>query len=147
MREIKKIIVHCSDSEWGDAVVIDQWHKARGWDGIGYHYVITNGRRTSHSTYRATDDGIIETGRPLDKNGAHCRGHNRDSIGVCLIGSHHYSGRQLYEALPSLLTALMNEYGLTYFDVYGHNEFSSTKTCPNIEGKLIRDIQKTRRAA
>jgi len=34
MREVKKIILHCSDSEWGDAAEIDKWHKARGWQGI-----------------------------------------------------------------------------------------------------------------
>ena len=44
MREISKIILHCSDSEWGSASVIDQWHKERGWTEIGYHYVITNGQ-------------------------------------------------------------------------------------------------------
>ena len=43
VREIKKVIIHCSDSDFGTASVIDGWHKERGWDGIGYHYVITNG--------------------------------------------------------------------------------------------------------
>ena len=41
-----RITIHCSDSEWGNADVIDEWHKKRGWDGIGYHYVILNGYPT-----------------------------------------------------------------------------------------------------
>lgn len=44
MGRIDKIIINCSDSDWGDAEVIDEWHRERGWDGIGYHYIICNGR-------------------------------------------------------------------------------------------------------
>ena len=60
MREIKKIIIHCSDSEFGDAALIDKWHKERGWTGIGYHYVILNGCRkatmTGFQPYKKEDD-------------------------------------------------------------------------------------------
>jgi len=52
---------------------IRQWHKLRGWSDIGYHYVI---RR----------DGRIELGRPIEQVGAHVKGHNSDSIGVCMVG-------------------------------------------------------------
>ena len=76
MREINRIIVHCSatppDMDIG-ADEIRGWHKERGWDDIGYHAVI---RR----------DGTIEPGRPVEISGAHAQGHNADSIGVCLVG-------------------------------------------------------------
>ena len=60
-KDINKIIIHCSATREGDdsvnAEVIDRWHKARGWKGCGYHFVILI-------------DGTIETGRMLDECGA-----------------------------------------------------------------------------
>ena len=77
MKEIKNIIVHCSATREGDdsinAEVIDRWHKKRGWKGIGYHFVVLI-------------DGSIETGRMINKCGAHTKGMNCSSIGVCYIG-------------------------------------------------------------
>ena len=73
MRHINEIIIHCSATPEGrDYTVadIDRWHKARGWRGIGYHYVI----------YR---DGSVHAGRPVEQIGAHCTGHNANSIGIC----------------------------------------------------------------
>ena len=77
MKEKKNIIVHCSATREGDdsinAEVIDRWHKKRGWKGIGYHFVVLI-------------DGSIETGRMINKCGAHTKGMNCSSIGVCYIG-------------------------------------------------------------
>lgn len=76
MRKINQIIVHCSATPEGknfNANDIDRWHKERGFDCIGYHYVIDL-------------DGTIEKGRPIEKVGAHVKGHNSNSIGVCYIG-------------------------------------------------------------
>ena len=76
MREIDKIFIHCSATPphmHVDAKVIDKWHKERGWSGIGYHYVIKR-------------DGQIELGRPIEKIGAHVKGHNKTSIGICYCG-------------------------------------------------------------
>lgn len=131
MRDINKIIIHCSDSEWGDVDDIDQWHKQRGWDGIGYHYLITNGRLKNSREYQQEQDGKVQSGRPLDKIGAHCKGENRDSIGICLIGKHHFTSLQLFNALPDLLLCLMDEHDLSINDIYGHYEFNHNKTCPN----------------
>ena len=78
MRKINEVIVHCAftptDMDIG-AAEIKMWHTEapRNWSDIGYHYVI---RR----------DGTIETGRPLSISGAHARGHNANSIGICLVG-------------------------------------------------------------
>jgi len=76
MRHIDEIIVHCSATRAGadfSASDIDRWHRLRGWNGIGYHYVVRL-------------DGTVEQGRPLEKPGAHCAGHNNRSVGVCYIG-------------------------------------------------------------
>lgn len=140
MREIKKIIMHCSDSEWGSADVIDRWHKERGWTEIGYHYVITNGRRIDSRNYSQDYDGRIESGREVTKTGAHAKGHNADSIGVCLIGKSHFTAKQLYDALPTLLRLLLPQYELSPRDIYGHNEFDRDKTCPNFDVQLIRNL-------
>ena len=64
MREIDKIIVHCSATQEGkpiSAATIDKWHKKRGWRGIGYHYVVGL-------------DGMMEYGRPVEQAGAHVKG-------------------------------------------------------------------------
>ena len=91
LEKVEKIVVHCSDSDFGDAAEIDRWHKERKWSGIGYHKVILNGHRESVRPYVAADDGVVEDGRPLDTMGAHVLGHNSDSIGICLIGRNHFT--------------------------------------------------------
>ena len=77
MRRITEIIVHCSATREGKyftAEDIDRWHKAQGFACIGYHFVV----RT---------DGRIEMGRGIERVGAHCKGHNGTSIGVCYVVS------------------------------------------------------------
>ena len=76
MRKITEIIIHCSATTEGkDFTVedIDRWHRQRGFNGIGYHFVI----------YR---DGSIHAGRSKRQIGAHCKGHNTISLGICYIG-------------------------------------------------------------
>ncbi len=76
MRELNKIVIHCSATEQGKEVSVEditRWHKARGWRTIGYHYVIGI-------------TGNIERGRPIKEQGAHVKGYNEDTIGVCYIG-------------------------------------------------------------
>jgi N-acetylmuramoyl-L-alanine amidase len=137
-REIDKLIIHCSDSEFGSAKRIDEWHKERGFgakgtDGkvyhIGYHYVINNGYEFKDE-FEPTLDGVVEKGRPDNTAGAHCRGENSKSIGICLIGVDKFTDKQ-YESLSVLLKGLMLEYDIDRKNVYGHYSFSETKKCPN----------------
>lgn len=137
MRKISKVIVHCSASSFGDAALIEQWHKENGWKTIGYHYVILNGRRDSKSVSRAKLDGLVETGRDEAVVGAHCYGQNKDSIGVCLVGIKEFTPAQL-ASLYTLITSLMEKYNLSSQDIYGHYEFTSGKTCPNIDMNIVR---------
>jgi len=85
MRTIDTIVIHQSDSAFGTATLIDQWHKARGFRMIGYHRVILNGMVRAWQ-WRPECDGMIQEGRPYEMVGAHVAGHNRHSIGICLIG-------------------------------------------------------------
>lgn len=124
MRHISFIIIHCSavrPFQTSSAAQIDQWHKQRGWKGIGYHYVV---RR----------DGSIERGRPEAQTGAHCQGHNAHSIGVCYEGGLDMQGKpsdtrttEQRKAMLRLLTDLKQRYPKAI--IVGHNMFS-TKACP-----------------
>ncbi|WP_018123394.1 N-acetylmuramoyl-L-alanine amidase [Desulfovibrio oxyclinae] len=120
------IIVHCSATpptmDIG-AKEIDRWHRARSFLKIGYHYVI---RR----------DGTVEPGRGLEEPGAHARGYNSRSVGVCLVGGvaedkktpeNNYTTEQM-EALEILLQGLRAEYPDA--KIIGHNEVNSHKACP-----------------
>jgi N-acetylmuramoyl-L-alanine amidase len=124
MRDINLILIHCSATKEGKAFYakdIDKWHKARGWKGIGYHYVIDL-------------DGKVEKGRPDEQIGSHCAGHNKNSIGICYIGGLDKDGnpkdtrtKEQKEALWNLLRQLLCKYPKA--TIHGHNEFSS-KACP-----------------
>lgn len=132
-RSIEKIIVHCSVSDFGNASLIDVWHKERGWDGIGYHCVITNGHLTEYRRpYRETHDGIVQDGRSIDTAGAHCRGYNHNSIGLVLIGRHHFTPKQLLVTLPEELFRLCFKYDIDPKNIHRHSDFNENKTCPNI---------------
>ena len=123
-RRIDAIIVHCTATPPGMKVTfndIDRWHKARGWKGIGYHYVVDL-------------DGTVYRGRTDDCAGAHCRGHNAHSIGVCYVGGLDAQGRPAdtrtpaqKEALRWLVSALKKQYPNA--KVYNHRRFAN-KACP-----------------
>ena len=121
MRAITKHIIHCSASNGGNVSVIRQWHLARGWNDVGYHFIIRQ-------------DGEIEVGRTLDVIGAHCKGHNHDSIGTCLIGDTQFSPQQ-FESLRRLHKSLQVLFpGIKAFP---HNQFNPHKTCPNFDVKEV----------
>lgn len=124
MRTINEIIIHCSATKEGQSFTvadIDQWHRARGFAGIGYHYVIYL-------------DGSVHEGRPLSQPGAHCKGHNAHSIGVCYIGGLDAAGRphdtrtpEQRQVLLRLLETLKRQFPNA--TIHGHSEFSD-KACP-----------------
>lgn len=125
MRKINEIIIHCSATPEGrphTAAHIDQWHRRRGFACIGYHYVIRL-------------DGTVETGRPVGQYGAHCLGHNTNSIGVCYIGGLTKDGKHPKDtrtdkqkaALLQLLKSLKEQYPDAA--IHGHRDFAA-KACP-----------------
>ena len=128
MREITRIILHCSATPEGkDFTVadIDRWHKARGWQGIGYHYVV----------YR---DGSVHEGRNIAVAGAHTSGYNKNSIGVCYIGGVAADGKTPKDtrtaeqrvALRNLVAKLKKQFPKA--TVHGHYEFAA-KACPSFK--------------
>jgi len=129
MRYIDKIIVHCSATPEGrdvSAATIDDWHKQRGWSGIGYHYVVSL-------------DGTIEYGRDINKTGAHVKGHNKGSIGLCYVGGVDSDMNpkdtrtdEQKESLLLLIKTLKKMHPEA--EVYGHRDFS-TKACPSFDAK------------
>lgn len=123
MRKINKHIIHCADTpddmDIGVAE-IREWHLERGWSDIGYHFVI---RR----------DGTVEAGRSIDKMGAHAKGHNRNSIGTCLVGRDSFTHAQ-YESLRTIDNFLRKAYNV---ETVGHCELTIGKTCPNISIKKV----------
>lgn len=143
MREIKEIYVHCSYSPFGDAELIRSWHKERGWRDIGYHKVILNGySKSTKEAYVSEKDGLVEDGRPIEQSGAHAAGHNKYSIGVCIIGKvqDDYTPKQMH-SLIILLFDLTKEYDLSIDDIYGHYEIDTHgKTCPNMDMESFRQI-------
>ena len=122
MRKINKIIIHCTDSEFGDVETIDGWHKARGWKGIGYHFLIGNAY-PKYENYKERipvieHDGLILEGRPIEQVGAHTLHHNLDSIGIALVGSNTFTRAQLH-SLMKLIKMLLKQFNLSIADVYG----------------------------
>ena len=119
------LIIHCSATLPGQRVSvhdIDRWHRQRGFDCIGYHFYITV-------------DGTIWTGRPISQVGAHCKGYNAHSIGICYEGGLDEEGRPKdtrtllqKAALVALINKLREIYPTT--DVVGHNDLDLSKACP-----------------
>ena len=120
-----KAIIHCSDSPQGrgdNAETIHRWHKERGFDGIGYHYVIL-------------EDGTIENGRPEYWSGAHAKGHN-EALGICLIGDTAFTYNQFIS-----LEKLLKGRNFKRDEVVGHYAVSD-KTCPNFDvDKFLLSIE------
>ena len=126
MRDINKIILHCSATREGQDIsteTIRGWHvNERGWSDIGYHYVVLL-------------DGTVDKARPVERQGAHVRGKNKGSIGVCYIGGCDANmnpkdtrNEAQKKSLEELITYLMESYDDA--TLHGHNEFSS-KACPS----------------
>ena len=133
MRQINEIIVHCSATkpEWMEdrptsekVAEIRRWHMDRGWSDIGYHYAIDR-------------DGTIADARPVSRTGAHVKGHNTGTIGVCLIGGHgsdandlpseHFTAAQLSALRAHIDYLKAHHHGIK--KVSGHNEYAA-KACP-----------------
>ena len=127
MRQINKIIVHCSATREGQNIPVEtirKWHvDGRGWSDIGYHFYI--------DLY-----GEIHKGRDIAKIGAHCSGHNRNSIGICYCGGVEADGKTpkdtrldcQKEALVAVLRTLKAMY--PHAAIHSHKDFAN-KACPS----------------
>lgn len=145
MRPLTGIIVHCTATrpEWfsgrplaAKIAEVRRWHmQDRGWSDIGYHFLIDR-------------DGKVGTGRPIEKVGAHTRGQNTGTIGICLIGGYGSAADDQFnenftlgqqEALLDLIADLRRKYG--NLTLAGHNNFAS-KACPGFNvGRWFNSIK------
>jgi N-acetylmuramoyl-L-alanine amidase len=133
------VILHCSatpdysaDNELFDffgADEINDWHKQRGFDKIGYHIVV---RRS----------GAIEYGRalvpPKVEKGAHCKPTNSYSIGICYIGTKIPTTAQI-KSLKKLYKVIFDRYNISINRWFAHRDFAKTE-CPGFEMSVIRDL-------
>lgn len=123
----KRITVHCSGSRKGRSMTMNElrsFHTSpkphgRGWSDIGYHFVIDL-------------FGNVHTGRPITRQGAGVKGHNKDTVHICLIGgldrngkpAFTYSDRQM-EALFKHILHLDDTYpSLDLANTRGHRDYS-----------------------
>ena len=116
------IIIHCSDSEHAkhdNPQTIEDWHVARGFNGIGYNYIITK-------------NGWVWVCRGRDMEGAHCKGKNGVSIGICLTGRYEFSVQQK-DALEDLLAMICTKEDISVDCIKGHKYFDPNKDCPNFD--------------
>lgn len=133
-REIGLLFIHCSDSPNGRKTTvqdIDSWHRTRGFErmpqwralqqpaltSIGYHFVIYT-------------DGEVVKGRHIDEVGAHVRGYNAHSLGICLIGRDQFSAAQ-WDSLKELVETFQAQF--PGVNVLGHRQVNPDKTCPNFD--------------
>ncbi len=126
MRTINEAILHYSatpENKPFDVRDIYDWHvNGNGWSDVGYHYVIKL-------------DGTIQEGRPISRIGAHCKGHNRGTVGICYIGGGITEGKdtrteEQKESIGKLLRDLIKDHGIC--KISGHNQYS-TKNCPGFD--------------
>jgi hypothetical protein len=112
-------VLHHAEASNATVQDIHQWHLNNGWAGIGYHYYVRK-------------DGSIYRGRPRDTIGAHCQGHNYDSIGICAEGN--YMAETMPEAQKSSIIALCKELLTIYpnVQIVGHRDLYSTQ-CPGTD--------------
>lgn len=127
----KHITVHCSATQplrSIDVNVIRKMHLKRGFNDIGYHFVITT-------------DGEVQPGRSLALTGAHVKCHNTDNVGICLIGGIDATGKAVdnftdlqWDALRYLITELAGNYGILETNIKGHRDWF-----PDINGDGVID--------
>lgn len=130
------IVIHHSASASGNAASFDRMHRAKGWDGLAYHFVITNGK--------GGPDGGLEVGHRWwkQKHGAHAGAlhglvgderneFNEFGIGICLVGNFEKKPptRAQLKTLAGLLTKLQEQFGLGDDAIVGHRHVTRT-ACP-----------------
>ena len=129
-RQVNKIIVHCTATPEGRDVTVDEirrWHvEEKNWSDIGYHWIVTL-------------NGTLERGRPEHIQGAHAKGFNKNSIGLCYVGGvdkdmtpkdTRTKGQK--KTLKCILEDLKDRYPNA--EIIGHRDVSS-KACPSFDAK------------
>jgi len=134
-RTVNKVFIHCTANDDVSLVgkkLVDkctEWHRARGWSTIGYHFIIDK-------------LGNIMVGRDIERTPAAQQGHNTGTIAICV----HGLDKKLFtkDAMNALI-ALCKQINDAYagkISFHGHAEVSS-KTCPVFDYKKVLKLDKT----
>ena len=124
VRHIDRVFLHCSASdrpEDDNAATIRQWHLARGFSDIGYHFYIRK-------------DGTVERGRGIEITPAAQEGQNRNTIAVCLGGLRDFTEFQ-FQSLRNLCGQIHAAVPAATF--HGHKEVNPAKTCPVYDYRAV----------
>lgn len=130
LKAVEYIVIHCSATKEDQNFTVEdirRWHRQRGWMDVGYHFVITR-------------DGEVQKGRPHDVPGAHVRGFNHISLGICMVGGVESDGKKPesnYTAFQwKALEALVTDLHTLHPDatVLGHRDMPNVnKACPSFD--------------
>ena len=122
------IVIHCTQTPPNmdvDVAKVTEWHTQRGFDTIGYHYLIKR-------------DGTLQVGRDEDVVGAHAVAVNGTSIGIALVGGgtpemgweDNFKPIQ-FQTLKSIITKLKDKYNIE--KIIGHYQVDDKKECPSFD--------------
>lgn len=129
-RKVKRVFIHCSASDndaHDDASVIDEWHRQRGFAGIGYHWFIKS-------------NGELQVGRDMNLIPAAQKNHNAETFAVCL---HGLKKENFTQAQMKTLKALVNHLDMLYkgaLTFHGHCEVEPNKTCPVFDYRAVLNL-------
>ena len=131
---MKYITIHCSATKPKHNFSVERLREVHvnqnGWSDIGYHFYITT-------------DGNLHRCRPLNRTGAHVKGHNKHNIGICLEGGLNndtgkpddtYNHYQML-TLKLLVEQMQDKYGIDDHNVKGHRDWGANKACPCFDVK------------
>ena len=130
MKNVDKVIVHCTATPEGRHTTVEdvrRWHLDRGWSDIGYHFLVYL-------------DGTVHEGRPLEIQGAHCRGQNKNSIGIAYVGGidkvNFKPKDTRTDEQKEALVDMLEFFKIAHPEavIYGHRDFAN-KACPSFDAK------------
>lgn len=125
---INMIVLHHAEASSCTAQQIHAWHIANGWSGFGYHFFINK-------------KGEIFRGRPENVIGAHAKGHNSNSIGICFEGAYNKQimPEEQIKAGQELISYLKKKYNI--FSIKKHSDLCETD-CPGSKFPFDRIVGK-----
>lgn len=130
-KKVDAIIVHNSGSNNDTVESVVDYHRKK-WSDVGYNWMIAN--------------GTIYVGRSTMFVGAHTRGNNDGSVGVCAIGNYmsKLPKKKDIEALVRILSIECFARGLSSDKIIGHRESPGASTdCPG--NKLFEYLPEIRK--
>lgn len=133
LMQVKRLIIHHSASVRETTVdQLREWHKARGFDDVGYHIVVDH-------------MGTVHATRRLTMQGAHCLGCNHDSWGVCVTGDNTREDRKWTDVQIAALERIVDAAAelVPGLIVCGHRDAVGGKTateCPGLDVRALLGV-------